>query len=141
MRPATTEDLALAISHNFPDVLLDFYRSHEPDPKNECIELEQRIWAIRFALRENLEGLPGVGLFPHGFVVFASTQCGDSYCVDTNTRNDTGDHPITLFSHETVDEDAPLEEIMRCRVEVAPSFQAFLELFLSGDLSEEPNYG
>ncbi len=80
-------------------------------------------------------------MFPHGFVVFASTQCGDSYCVDTNTRSDMGDHPITLFSHETVDEDTPLEKIMRCRVEVAPSFQAFLELFLSGDLSEEPNYG
>jgi hypothetical protein len=42
------------------------------------------MWSIRGAIQENRDGVPGVGLFRHGYVVFASTTCGDAYCVNTN---------------------------------------------------------
>jgi hypothetical protein len=140
MRPASSVDLQRAIDANFPDVLINFYRTHEPDPRFECIELQQRIWSITHALRENLDGIPGIGLFPHGYVVFASTLCGDSYCIDTTTPTPCENFPVVLFSHEVVDETTTLGEIQKYRVVVASSFHDFLRQFLIGSLSEEAKY-
>jgi hypothetical protein len=44
---------------------------------------------------DNLEGadVPGMDLFRHGYVVFASTTCADAYCVNTNV-------PTSCFGHE-----------------------------------------
>jgi len=87
---------------------------------------------------ENTDAVPGCALFPHGFIVFASNMCGDSYCVDTNVVTTEGNHPIVLFSHEMIEEDTPLPEIQALRLEVATSLEDFLRRFTDEMLVEEP---
>lgn len=122
----------------FPDELLDFYRQFEP---KDCIEFKQRIWSIENALIENTDAVPGCALSPYGFIVFASTLCGDSYCIDINMETVDGHHPVLLFSHEMIEDDAPISDITPLRVEVAPYLGTFLEQFVNETLSEEPSYG
>ncbi len=136
--PASVEDLERAQTAGFPDELLDLYR--ECGPEN-CIELKQRIWSIENAIIENTDAVPGCALSPHGFIVFASTVYGDAYCVDTNVVTTAGHHPVVLFSHEVIGEDASLSEIQRLRLEVASSLADFLRKFTNGTLNEEPSYG
>jgi hypothetical protein len=136
--PASAEDLERARAAGFPDDLIDLYRQFAP---KRCIELKQRIWSIAEALVENMDAVPGCALSPHGFIVFASTVCGDAYCVDTNITTPVGHHPIVLFSHEVIEEDMPLSDILRFRVEVATSLKDFLEQFTNETLREEPSYG
>lgn len=138
MQPASLEDLKCAKEAQFPDELLDFYREYEPV---DYVELKQRIWSIQNALEENMDAVPGCALFPHGFVVFASTLCGDAYCIDTNVENSEGKHPIVLFSHEMIEEETSLIEIQSLRVEVAKSLDDFLLKFFDETLIEEPFYG
>ncbi|RJQ44631.1 MAG: hypothetical protein C4534_06190 [Gaiellales bacterium] len=122
----------------FPDELVEFYTRCEPD---DCIELKQRIWSIANALIENTDAVPGCALFPHGFIVFASNLCGDSYCIDTNIKSAQGEHPVVLFSHEMIWEETSLEEFLPLRLEVASSFEEFLSKFADGTLIEEPSCG
>jgi len=85
--------------------------------------------------------VPGCALFPHGFIVFASNLCGDSYCIDTNIKSAQGEHPVVLFSHEMIWEETSLEEFLPLRLEVASSFEEFLSKFADGTLIEEPSCG
>ena len=55
-------------------------------------------------MRENFDAVPGVGLLPRGYVVFASTASGESYCIDTNVKTQEKCHPVVLFGHEEIDE-------------------------------------
>jgi hypothetical protein len=137
-KPASAEDLKRAEAARFPTELLDFYRQCNPA---DCIELQQRIWSIDNALVENKDAVPGCALSPHGFIVFASTLCGDAYCIDTNFTTSEGKHPVVLFSHEMIDEDAALSVIQSLRVQVATSLEDFLMKFTNETLSEEPSYG
>jgi hypothetical protein len=138
LRPASTEDLAAARAAGFPEELIEFYRRWEPE---SCIELKQRIWSIKEAIVENTDAVPGCALSPHGFIVFASNMFGDSYCIDTNVAAPDGNHPVVLFSHEVIEEDASLSDILPLRLEVAPSFEEFLVKFTEETLNEEPLYG
>ncbi len=137
-RPASAESLRLAEEAGFPDELITFYRQCEPE---HSIVLEQCIWSIEHALVENTDAVPCCALSPHGFIVFASTGCGDSYCIDINVTTPEGHHPVVLFSHEVIHEDTPPAEIRPLRVEVASSLEDFLRKFTNGTLSEEPAYG
>lgn len=137
-RPAAPDDLRRAKESGFPDELLDFYAKCEPA---SSFELGLRIWSIDDAIVENTGAVPGLALSPHGYIVFASTFCGDAYCIDTNTASEDGLHPVLLFSHESIDEDATKEEIEAQRKVVATSFEDFLRKFLDDAVSEEPNYG
>jgi hypothetical protein len=137
-QPASAEDLQRAEAARFPAELLDFYRQCNPA---DYIELQQRIWSIDSALVENKDAVPGCALSPHGFIVFASTLCGDAYCIDTNVVTSEGKHPVVLFSHEMIEEDAELSDIQSLRVEVATSLEDFLTKFTAETLSEEPSYG
>ena len=137
-QPASPVDLKRAEAARFPTELLDFYRQCEPA---HCIELKQRIWSIDNAIVENTDAVPGCALSPHGFIVFASTLCGDSYCIDTNVTTPEGQHPVVLFSHEMIGEGAPLSDILSLRVEVARSFSEFLVKFTNETLSDQPSYG
>lgn len=140
IRPAKTADLNLAKKAGFPDELIEFYTTSEPDPSDGCVELEQRIWCIKLALRENNDGVPGVGLFPRGYVVFASTTSGDAYCLDTNVKTRQGHYPVVLFGHETINEDTEPEYIQASRVQVASSLDDFLQKFSARRLSEDVRY-
>lgn len=136
--PASVDDMKRAQAAGFPDELVYFYQQCHPDV---CIELKQRIWSIEDAIVENTDAIPGYVLSPYGYIAFASTLCGDAYCIDTNITDDQGHHPIVLFSHDMVDEDSTLPLIQSLRVEVASSLEDFLMKFTDGTLSEEPSYG
>ena len=137
-RPASPGDLERAKDAGFPTELFDFYRQCEPD---DYLEVKQRIWSIANALVENEDAVPGRALSPHGYIVFASTRCGDSYCMDTNVMTPDGHHPVVLFSHEMIEEGAPLAAILALRREVAVSLEDFLAQFTCGALAEEPSIG
>jgi hypothetical protein len=139
LKPASAKDLKDANVARFPEELVDFYRHWEP--AKGCVELKQRIWSIKNAIVENADAVPGCALAPHGFIVFASTMCGDSYCIDTNVRGSDGHHPVVLFSHEVIEEDMPRADIMPYRKEVASSLKDFLSQFTNETLSEKPSYG
>lgn len=138
LQPAIADHLKRAEEAGFPSELLEFYRECEPA---SCIELKQRIWSIDNALIENRDAVPGCALFRHGYVVFASTISGDSYCIDTNATTPDGRHPVALFSHEMIAEDAPQSDIQRLRLEVANSLEDFLVEFTNETLVDEPLYG
>jgi hypothetical protein len=114
LQAASAEDIQRAEQAGFPSELIEFYRELDPV---ECIEFEQRIWSIRNALVENEGAVPGCALFPHGFVVFAGNLFGDAYCIDTNVTTSEGRHPVVLFPHDAIEEDAPISAIMRFRLE------------------------
>jgi hypothetical protein len=141
LRPASATDLKRAQDFGFPDELIAFYREHEPDPKFKRVELKQRIWCIEEALVENQNAVPGCVLSPQGYVVFASNMFGDAYCVDTNTTTPNGHHPVVLFSHEVIGEDSTPAQIQELRLEVASSFDEFLEKFTEGTLINKPKVG
>ncbi len=138
LRPASTEDLQRAEQAGFPTELLDFYCECEP---SHFIKFEQRIWSIEKALAENRDYVPGCTLFPHGFIVFASNNCGDAYCIDTNVATPGGEHPVVIFPHDAIEEGAPLSTIQRFRLEVANSLEDFLVKFTNETLIDEPSYG
>ena len=81
-----------------------------------------------------------MGLFPHGYIVFAGTRSGDAYCFDTNVKPVQGGHPIVLFGHERIDESTELSYIQACRLEVAVSLDDFPVRFSARQLNEEPRY-
>jgi len=137
-RPASASDLKRAEEAGFPKELLEFYRICEPI---EYIEIRQRIWSIKNALIENTDAVPGCSLRPFGFIVFASNLFGDSYCIDTNATTAEGRHPIVLFSHEMIEEDAELSDIQPLRLVVAESLEDFLVKFACETLVDEPSYG
>jgi hypothetical protein len=137
-RPASARDLKRAEEARFPRELLLFYQQCEPIG---CIEFRQRIWSIDNALIENKQAVPGCALWPLGFIVFASNLCGDSYCIDTNATTPEGRHPVLLFSHELIGEDATLSDIQPLRLVVADSLEDFLFRFTDGTLVDEPLYG
>jgi hypothetical protein len=138
--PAKPEDIERVRAAGFPQELIEFYADHEPDPDKHCAELEQRIWCVAKALEENTDAVPGIGLFPHGYVVFASTMSGHAYCIDTNTSAPDGQHPVVLFPHDSIDECTELPDIKASRVEVASSLDDFLLRFGAGTLIEKPRY-
>ncbi|MGA2577796.1 MAG: SMI1/KNR4 family protein [Bryobacteraceae bacterium] len=140
LRPAAPEDIKRAKEAGFPQELLELYADHEPSPDKTWVQLRQRIWCIAHALVENRNAVPGLGVFPHGYVVFASNMCGDGCCIDTNVRLLDGQHPVVLFPHDSIDEHTDLAYIEASRVEVASSLDEFLLKFAAGTLIEEPYY-
>lgn len=67
--------------------------------------------------------------------------CGDAYCIDTTSTSEGGHHPIVLFSHKIIDEEASVDVIQRARLEMASSLDDFLERFTNGKLCDEPWHG
>jgi hypothetical protein len=113
-----------------------FYKRYEPNPKIGYFEIEQRIFCIAGAIRENRQLGPGAVVFRHGYVAFAATTSGGAYCFDTNVRTEDGKHPIVLFSHEEIDPSTDLKSIEASRVELASSLDDFLFQFSVGTLKE-----
>lgn len=136
--PASAEDIQMAIDFGFPEELIDFYRLCNP---KDCIEFKQRLWSIDNAIVENEGAVPGCALFPNGYVVFASNDCGDAYCLDMNVTSAEGKHPAAIFPHDAINEDADLPTIQSYRFQVADSLRDFLVKFIDGTLRDEPFYG
>ena len=140
LRPATAADLEQARRFGLPEVLLNLYQEHAPDPSDGRVELDQRIWSVQNAITENRDYVPGTELFPLGYVVFAGNRFGDAYCLDTVHVGQSGDLPVVLFPHDVIEEGASLEDVEPYRLPVATNIEDFLRKFARGTLIEEPKY-
>ncbi len=119
-----------------PQPILDFFGSYEP---RECAEGQVRLWPIQHLVEENASLIPGCYSSKYGFVVFATTFCGDAYCFDVR-RGQQVEPSIALISHEAVSEETTAAEFTQLAKPVARSLQEFLEQFVRGEIDEECVY-
>lgn len=120
-----------------PDVIVEFYSDHEPVRSGRG---QVRLWPIADMVVENTQAVPGVGVHPHGYVVFASTFGGDAYCFNLNKLDARGEPEIILVSHECVAEDCTADEAHQAVKKVANSLYDFLEQYSRGAVDEECVY-
>ena len=121
IRPASLFELTKLKDLGLPESILNFYREFEP---SEAVERQVCLWPIERILEENEALIPGCYSSPLGYIVFATTFCGDAYCFDI-TRGQSAEPRIMLFSHEMVDEHTTAEELARLGKQVSRDFEDF----------------
>lgn len=136
-RRAETEALDQLRSFNLPASVVSFFRDFEP---TECIEGQVRLWPISEMLRENRDYVPGADVSPHGYIVFATTICGDTYCFDLNVIDENGEPRIVLISHDEDFEGMSSDQITGLAKPIAPNLAAFLEMYLFDKIDEDCIY-
>jgi hypothetical protein len=136
-RAASRSDLAELRALRLPDPVIDFYARHEP---SQCAEGQVRLWPIADVVRENRDLIPGAYVAPLGYVVFATTFCGDAYCFDVNVVSPQGEPRIVLLSHEVVRKDITAERARGLAKPVARNLYEFLEKFERVELDEDCLY-
>jgi len=94
-----------------------------------------RLWPIKELVVENTRMVPGADLHPRGFLVVATTDCGDAYCVDLKAPS--ANSPVVLYSHDEDWEHADESRLLAFRRVVASSFSDFLADFASGRLDRD----
>jgi len=135
-RAASPFDVSKLEALGLPQSVLDFYRAYEP---SECVESKIRLWPIEHILEENEALVPGCYSCKNGYVVFATTLCGDTYCFDTS-RGGRIEPRIVLISHEVISKDTTRAEFARLAKPVAQSLHEFLEQFVRGEVDEDCVY-
>jgi hypothetical protein len=134
-RRALSEDLARLKKLGAPEEVLDFFANHEP---SDCAEISgARLWPIAELIHENIDYVPGAALHPRGFLVIATNECGDSFCVDLAVQGKQS-RPIVIMSHELSWGEMSEEEVRALQKVIAESFNEFLELFVADRLDKEP---
>ncbi|VTU02348.1 Uncharacterized protein OS=Clostridium sp. Maddingley MBC34-26 GN=A370_02306 PE=4 SV=1 [Gemmataceae bacterium] len=136
-RAASPSDLTELRALGLPGPVVDFYARHEP---SQCAEGQVRLWPIADMVRENRDLIPGAYVAPLGYVVFATTFCGDAYCFDVNVVSPKGEPRIVLISHEVVRKDITAERAEGLAKPVAKDLYQFLEVFERVELDEECHY-
>jgi hypothetical protein len=135
--PASFSSLSELRALEFPEAVIEFYEQYEP---SRCAEGQVRLWPIDDIVIENRQGVPGIGVHPHGYAVFATTMSGDAYCFNSNKLDGAGEPEIVLVSHEAVGEEATADEVNRVAKPVAACLLEFLEQFSRGEVDEECIY-
>ena len=135
-RTSSPVDLAKLEAFGLPDSILAFYREFEP---SECAQGQVRLWPIKDVLEENEAYVPGAYASKHGYIVFATTLCGDTYCFDL-TQHGQAEPRIVLLSHEVIHEDTTAAEMSRLAKPVAQTLHEFLQQFIRGAVDEECIY-
>jgi hypothetical protein len=133
-RPASPKGLAELRAFNLPESVIGFYASHEPE---EPVEGQVRLWPIEHILAENRAFGPGAYVSPLGYVVFASTVCGDAYCFDLNQLDDSGAPRIVLITHEGLGEDITPDVAAELAKPVASHLEEFLHKMLREEVDED----
>jgi len=136
-RPASEAHLSALRALPLPNPIVDFFALHEP---SDCAEGQVRLWPIAEIIKENRDLVPGAYVAPHGYVVFATTFCGDTYCFDLNEVDEQNEPRVVLISHEVVGEDITADEAIRLAKPVAKNLFEFLERFAREELDEECIY-
>jgi hypothetical protein len=135
-RTASPVELAKLEALGVPESILAFYREFEP---SDCAEGQVRLWPIEHVLEENEAYVPGAYASKHGYIVFATTLCGDTFCFDLTQRGQA-EPRIVLLSHEVINEDTTAAEISRLAKPVAQTLHEFLQQFVRGEIDEECVY-
>ncbi|GAC1641332.1 MAG: hypothetical protein NVS9B14_22960 [Candidatus Acidiferrum sp.] len=139
-RPASRAELQTLQALEVPQDALTFYRDAVPTRMAEIGKV--RLWNVNDLVVENEDAVPGCYAQPCGFVVFASTNCGDSYCFDIRSSNYPASAAIVLIAHDLEPENDEMkrEDLEKLAKPVAASFTAFLESFALESLDTKPLY-
>jgi SMI1 / KNR4 family (SUKH-1) len=123
-----------------PEDALNFYRDAVPTRMAEIGKV--RLWNVGDLEVENRDAVPGYYALPCGYVVFASTDCGDSYCFDIRSMRYPKSAPIVLIAHDLEPENDEMkrEELEKLAKPIAESFEKFLESFAASTLDRDPVY-
>ena len=119
--PASNEAIDSIVKLGYPTELIDLYKQIEPDRDFGAV----RLLGIAEGIEENTEAVPGIAVFPHGYVVFALTGSGSTYCLDTTTENEIA--PVAYLSDEEIEEGCSAHDVARAAELRAESLAAFLE--------------
>jgi len=134
-RASSPFDLAKLETIGLPESVLTFYQDFEPA---ECVEGQVRLWPIEHILEENEALTPGCYSSKYGYIVFATTFCGDTYCFDLAEGGT--DPRIVLISHEMIGKNSTPENFQRLAKPVARNLKEFLTQFLHDDIDEQCIY-
>jgi hypothetical protein len=139
-RPASDAEMQSLQVLGMPEDALQFYRNSLPTQMAEIAKI--RLWNVSDIVVENTDAVPGRYAHPCGYVVFASTDCGDSYCFDTRSAVYPASAPIVLIAHDLEPENDEMnrEDLKRLAKTVAGSFRDFLELLAFASLDTNPLY-
>ncbi len=135
--PANPELLAKLKKYNLPEHIVGFYENYDPGNLEGAVYLD----CLDGVLVENEESWLGCNTSKHGFIVFATTGCGDGICFNLNNMID-GTPEIVHLSHDEDYSEATKEEIAKDAQHICDSFMEFLEIFADGDPDEkfEPDF-
>ncbi len=133
-RPASKQDLANLRHLGLPRIVTEFYAVYEPV---ECAEGQVRLWPIRHMLKENQELIPGCYVADDGYIVFATTYCGDVYCFNLNDFDEDGAPSIVLISHEMIDHRTTAKDLAQLAKPVAANLLDFLQRFIEERIDED----
>jgi hypothetical protein len=135
-RTSSPVELAKLEALGLPDSILAFYREFEP---SKCAQGQVRLWPIQHVLEENEGYVPGCYASKHGYIVFATTLCGDTYCFDL-TQHGQVEPRVVLLSHEVITEDTSAADFARLAKPVAQNLYEFLQQFVRGEVDEKCIY-
>ena len=136
-RPASPEHLAEATKLGVPESVLGFYCQYEPTERVEAIAC---LCPLREMVVENHECVPGCDVHPHGYVVFATTICGDAYCFDLYSRGAAEQPRVVLLSHELDFAKMDTGNVRRFAKPVADGLLDFLQQMVDETLDQDPLY-
>lgn len=133
-RPASKGDIEYLRGLLYPESVIEFYEHAEP---SEWVDLYGvQLNTIADIWGENENTLPGDRAFALGYGNVASTDEGDTYCVDINSVNGQDEPAVVRVSH-AIDEFMPDSEVLRHIHRVCDTFGDFLESFAKGELPSQ----
>jgi hypothetical protein len=101
-----------------------------------------RLCSVPEMVVDNRDAVPGCYAQPCGYVVFATTECGDSHCFDIRSNKYPLSAPIVLIAHDLEPENDQMqrEDLAQLAKPVNGSFEDFLKAFASETVDAQPLY-
>jgi hypothetical protein len=137
-RPANPGDIGYMQGMLYPDRVIEFYADAEPASWFDIEDVQLNSIADMWGENEN--ALPGDRVVPLGLLNVASTDEGDTYCVDLNSL-DGQDDPIVRWVSHNITETMTDDEVMDRTHVAANTFSDFLMMFATGELKKLPHIG
>ncbi len=137
-RPATPGDIGYLQGMLYPDSVIDFYANAEPVSWFDIEDVQLNTIADMWG--ENEDTLPGDRVVPLGLLNIASTDEGDTYCIDLGST-DGQEEPIVRWVSRHIAEPMSDEQVIEHTHVVANTFGDFLMKFAKGELGKRPHVG
>ncbi len=129
VRPASKQELTQLASIGVREPILGLYSSCVVSGE-AWTRMRAAIQAPESILSECVDAYPGCVVAPLGFIVIATTGCGDTFALDFNHVDQQGHPPVLFVSHDRNWSSNSPEEIAKACPRVADSLVEFLELSL-----------
>ena len=120
-----------------PPKIVSFYAAYNPE---DMIEGSVRFHTLAHVLEENFLLFPGMALRKKGYIVFATTLCGDAYCFDLEDLDENGWPRVVLHSVDTDYREYSRAEIETVAKPIAENLSHFLKLLLTDRVDQECLY-